>query len=50
VRQPLFESRRRGAELLLQMLAGAAQQLGDHQTEQLAVEVVVRSTTAAAPD
>lgn len=47
VRQPLFESGRRGTELLLQMLAGAAQQLGDHHMEQLPVEVVVRSTTAA---
>jgi DNA-binding LacI/PurR family transcriptional regulator len=50
VRQPLFESGRRGAELLLQMLAGAAQQLGDHHAEQLPVEVVVRATTAAPPD
>jgi LacI family transcriptional regulator, galactose operon repressor len=49
VRQPLFESGRRGAELLLQMLAGAAQQLGEHHTELLPVEVVVRSTTAAPP-
>jgi len=47
VRQPLYESGRRGAELLLQMLAGAAQQLGDHHAEQLPVELVVRSTTAA---
>jgi LacI family transcriptional regulator, galactose operon repressor len=47
VRQPLFESGRRGTELLLQMLGGAAQQLGDEHTEQLAVELVVRSTTAA---
>ena len=46
VRQPLFESGRRGTELLLQMLAGAAQQLGDQHTEQLSVELVVRSTTA----
>jgi DNA-binding LacI/PurR family transcriptional regulator len=47
VRQPLFESGRRGAELLLQMLAGAAEQLGAEHTEQLSVELVVRSTTAA---
>src|SRR3954469_21140999 len=47
VRQPLFESGRRGTELLLQMLGGAAPQLGDHHVEQLAVEIVVRSTTAA---
>jgi LacI family transcriptional regulator len=47
VRQPLFESGRRGTELLLQMLGGAAQQLGDEHTEQLSVELVVRSTTAA---
>ena len=46
VRQPLFESGRRGTELLLQMLGGAAQQLGDQHTEQLPVEIVVRSTTA----
>jgi LacI family transcriptional regulator len=47
VRQPLYESGRRGTELLLQMLAGAAEQLGDRYTEQLPVELVVRSTTAA---
>jgi LacI family transcriptional regulator len=50
VRQPLFESGRRGTELLLQMLGGATQQLGDHHTEQLQVELVVRSTTAAPPN
>jgi LacI family transcriptional regulator len=50
VRQPLFESGRRGAELLLQMLAGAARQHGEHHAEQLPVEVVVRSTTAEPPD
>jgi DNA-binding LacI/PurR family transcriptional regulator len=50
VRQPLFESGRRGAELLLQMLAGAAQQPADNHAELLSVEVVVRSTTAAPPD
>lgn len=45
VRQPLFESGRRGAELLLQMLAGDGP-AGAPRTEQLPVEVVVRSTTA----
>jgi DNA-binding LacI/PurR family transcriptional regulator len=50
VRQPLFESGRRGAELLLQMLAGAAQQPADNHAELLSVDVVVRSTTAAPPD
>jgi DNA-binding LacI/PurR family transcriptional regulator len=49
VRQPLFESGRRGTELLLQMLAGAAQQLGEQHVEQLSVELVVRSTTAPPP-
>lgn len=49
VRQPLFESGRRGAELLLQMLAGAGQQLGDQHAELLSVDLVVRSTTAAPP-
>jgi DNA-binding LacI/PurR family transcriptional regulator len=48
VRQPLFESGRRGAELLLQVLGGAAQP-GDNHAELLSVEVVVRSTTAAPP-
>src|SRR5579884_2418688 len=48
VRQPLFESGRRGAELLLQLLAGAGEQLGDY-AEQLEVELVVRSTTAPPP-
>jgi DNA-binding LacI/PurR family transcriptional regulator len=47
IRQPLFESGRRGTELLLQMLGGAAQQLGDQRIEQLPVELVIRSTTAA---
>jgi LacI family transcriptional regulator len=47
VRQPLFESGRRGTELLLQMLAGTVEQLGDQHSEQLSVELVVRSTTAA---
>jgi DNA-binding LacI/PurR family transcriptional regulator len=45
VRQPLFESGRRGGELLLQMLAGAGQQLGEEHTEQLPLELVIRSTT-----
>jgi DNA-binding LacI/PurR family transcriptional regulator len=46
VRQPLFESGRRGAQLLLQMLAGGP---GEPQTAELPVELVVRSTTAAPP-
>jgi DNA-binding LacI/PurR family transcriptional regulator len=46
VRQPLFESGRRGGELLLQMLAGAGQQLGEQHTEQLPLELVIRATTA----
>jgi len=50
VRQPLYESGRRGAELLLQMLAGNAPAVGDPHTEQLPVELVVRSTTASPPD
>ncbi|MGZ8687843.1 MAG: LacI family DNA-binding transcriptional regulator [Gaiellaceae bacterium] len=45
VRQPLHESGRRGAELLLQMLTGD-ELPGERQTEQLSVDVVVRSTTA----
>ena len=49
VRQPLFDSGRRGAELLLRMLTGD-EALGEPQTEQLPVEVVVRSTTAAPAD
>src|SRR5262249_51220134 len=47
VRQPLFESGRRGTELLLQMLSGQVD-AGDQRLEQLAVELVVRSTTASA--
>lgn len=43
VRQPLFESGLRGAQLLLQVLAG--EELGAY-TELLPVELVVRSTTA----
>jgi LacI family transcriptional regulator len=45
VRQPLFESGRRGGELLLQMLAGAGEELGDPHTEQLPLELVIRATT-----
>ena len=48
VRQPLFESGRRGAELLLQMLADDDPP-DKPSTEQLDVEVVVRTTTAAPP-
>jgi DNA-binding LacI/PurR family transcriptional regulator len=47
VRQPLFESGRRGTEVLLQMLRGVAPPPGDQQMEQLPVELVIRSTTAA---
>jgi DNA-binding LacI/PurR family transcriptional regulator len=47
VRQPLFESGRRGAELLLQLVAGGADQVVEPVLEQLPVEVVIRSTTAA---
>jgi DNA-binding LacI/PurR family transcriptional regulator len=47
VHQPLFESGRRGAELLLRMLAG--DEPVEPRTEQLPVEVVIRSTTAAPP-
>jgi DNA-binding LacI/PurR family transcriptional regulator len=46
IRQPLFERGRRGGELLLQMLAGAGQQLGEQHTEQLPLELVIRATTA----
>jgi DNA-binding LacI/PurR family transcriptional regulator len=45
VRQPLFESGRSGGELLLQMLAGADQQLGEEYIEQLPLELVIRATT-----
>jgi DNA-binding LacI/PurR family transcriptional regulator len=48
VRQPLHESGRRGAELLLRMLSGD-EPPGKPKTEQLPVEVVVRSTTAEPP-
>ena len=48
VRQPLFESGRRGAELLLEMLGGN-EPAEEPRTEQLPVEVVVRTTTAAPP-
>ena len=46
VRQPLFESGRRGAELLLRALSG--RQI-DVRTELLPLELVVRSTTGPAP-
>jgi LacI family transcriptional regulator len=46
VRQPLFESGRRGAELLLRALSG--RQI-DLRTELLPLELVVRSTTGPAP-
>jgi DNA-binding LacI/PurR family transcriptional regulator len=45
VRQPLYESGRRGAELLLRML-DADEPPAEPRTEQLPVEIVVRSTTA----
>ena len=48
VRQPLYESGRRGAERLLQML-GDEEQTEEPRSEQLPVEVVVRTTTAAPP-
>jgi DNA-binding LacI/PurR family transcriptional regulator len=48
IRQPLFESGRRGGELLLQMLGGAGAQLAAY-SEQLPVELVVRATTAPPP-
>jgi LacI family transcriptional regulator len=43
VRQPLFESGRRGAELLLQALAGRQLPV---RSERLPVEIVLRGTTA----
>jgi LacI family transcriptional regulator len=46
VRQPLYESGRRGAELLLQALAGGRL---DAHSEILPLELVVRRTTAAPP-
>jgi LacI family transcriptional regulator, galactose operon repressor len=46
VRQPLFESGRRGAELLLELVAGGVERVVDPIVEELAVEVVIRSTTA----
>ena len=46
VRQPLFESGRRGAELLLRALSGRQV---DVRTERLPLELVVRSTTGPAP-
>src|SRR3954467_729352 len=45
VRQPLYESGRRGAELLLEMISGGGD-VADAETEELAVELVVRATTA----
>jgi DNA-binding LacI/PurR family transcriptional regulator len=49
VRQPLFESGRRGAELLLLLVGGGSDQVVEPLVEQLPVEVVIRSTTAAPP-
>ena len=49
VRQPLFESGRRGAELLLEMVSSEDEALPEPRVEQLTVELVVRSTTAALP-
>jgi LacI family transcriptional regulator len=46
VRQPLFESGRRGAELLLRALSGRPV---DVRTELLPLELVVRTTTGPAP-
>ena len=46
VRQPLFESGRRGGELLLGALAGRAPAA---HSEQLPLELVARSTTGPAP-
>jgi LacI family transcriptional regulator len=46
VRQPLFESGRRGAELLLRALAGRPV---DVRTERLPLELIVRTTTGPAP-
>ncbi|HEX5246800.1 MAG TPA: LacI family DNA-binding transcriptional regulator [Gaiellaceae bacterium] len=46
VRQPLFESGRRGAELLLRALSGRQVDL---RAELLPLELVVRSTTGPAP-
>jgi DNA-binding LacI/PurR family transcriptional regulator len=46
VRQPLFESGRRGAELLLRALSGRQV---DVRTELLPLELVVRSTTGPVP-
>jgi DNA-binding LacI/PurR family transcriptional regulator len=42
IRQPLFDSGRRGAELLLQALAGGAP---DAHVETLPLDLVVRGTT-----
>jgi LacI family transcriptional regulator len=50
VRQPLFESGRLGAEMLLHMLGSGAHQVDEGQTAQLSVKLVVRSTTAPPRD
>ena len=50
VRQPLFESGRLGAELLLHLLGGGVHNVDEAQTAQLSVKLVVRSTTAPPPD
>jgi DNA-binding LacI/PurR family transcriptional regulator len=49
VRQPLYDSGRRGAELLLQLLARGADGLDSPHLEELPVELVVRSTTGRPP-
>lgn len=46
IRQPLFESGRRGAELLLRALSGRRV---DVRTELLPLELIVRATTGPAP-
>jgi len=46
-RHPLFEGGRRGAELLLQALAGHAVEV---RTERRPLELVVRDSTGSAPD
>ena len=46
MRQPLFESGRRGAELLLLALAGYHVEV---RTERFPLELVVRQTTGPAP-
>jgi DNA-binding LacI/PurR family transcriptional regulator len=49
VRQPLFDSGRRGGELLLEMLSGADPHLGEPHIEQLPLELVIRATTGPVP-